>query len=433
MIVEQIIEKAMQQKAQSAQAVLRSQETSEVNFENDRLKSAESSQRTDIQVKVIRQGKLGSSTTTDPTDIDGVVRRALEAAEFGSPVHYEMPAAQPTQPVKIYDPALLPLGKPEMIQMGQGMMDMIKASNAEILAGAVLNKNLVKTEFANSAGAAYADEHTDFAIGAGGQLVRGTDIFFAGHSVGQKKRQVDPEDIAERAIQYFQMAERIAPIQSGEFPVIFTPVSLIAILLSLGMGLDGKSVYLGESPLSSKLGQTIADPRFSLTDDPLADYGPRTSAFDDEGIARHRTPLIENGVLRNFLYDLDTAGRSGVKPTGHGSRRTPTNLVIAAGHTPYTGMLREVKQGLLVCDFMGLGNGNPISGEFSANVVLGYKIENGEIVGRVKDVMLAGNAYEALKNITAISQERDWVSGPYAYFAGLMPYIQFGKLSVVAK
>jgi len=54
-------------------------------------------------------------------------------------------------------------------------------------------------------------------------------------------------------------------------------------------------------------------------------------------------------------------------------------------------------------------------------------------VGRVKDAMLAGNAFTALKNITAISQEREWVSGPWAYISGLMPYIQVGKLSVTAK
>ena len=211
MIVEQIVQKALR-KAQSAQAWMRAAETSEVKFENDRLKSAESSQRTDIQVKVIKDGKVGISRTTDPGDVDGVVGRALEAAEFGSPAHYEMPGAQSAPQVKTYDPAVLPLGKPEMILMGQGMMDMIKAYNAEIMAAALLNKNIQKVEFANSAGAGYTAEHTDFNVGAGGQLVRGTDILFAAHSLGQKKRQLDAEDIAERAIEYFRMAERLAPV-----------------------------------------------------------------------------------------------------------------------------------------------------------------------------------------------------------------------------
>ena len=428
MIVEQIVEKA-RQAVQSIQATLRTRETSEVSFENDRLKSAESSQRTDIQVKVIKDGKVGVSSTTDPEDVDGVIRRALEAAEFGSLAHFEMPGSQTIQPVKTFDSSLLPLAKPDMIQLGQGMMDMIKAYNGEILAGAGVTKSVQTVQFANSAGASYTQEHTNFDVGAGGVLVRGTDILYAGYGISQKKRLIDPEDIATRAIEYFRLAERIADIQAGEMPVIFTPNGLSALLLSLTLGLDGKNVYLGASPLRDKVGETIADPRFTLVDDPLVDYGANSSAFDEEGMPRQVLPLIEKGVLRNFVYDLDTAGRLGARPTGHGPHRSYTNLVISPGQTPYAEMIRNLKQGLLVDSFLGLGQGNPINGEFSVNVYLGYKIENGEIVGRVKDVMLAGNAYQALKEITELSLEREWINWP----TGLAPYVKVNRLSVVAK
>ncbi len=432
MIVNQIVKEALK-KAQAVQAVMYTQETSAVDFENDRLKSAASSQRTQIDVKVIVDGKVGESSTTDPQDVDGVVQRALEAAEFGSPAHFELPDTQALEAVKIFDPALLPLEKPEMIRMGQQMMDMVKSYNPEILAGASVNKSVYKVEYANSRGAEYSADHTEFNVGTGGQLVRGTDILFAGHGVGQKKRAVDTEEIATQAIEYFRMAEQIAPIESGEMPVIFTPGGLIAVLLSLGLAVDGKNVHLGSSPLHDKLGQQIASPSLTIVDDPFIEFGPRTSAFDNEGVARKVTPIIEKGVLRSFIYDLDTAGRAGVNPTGHGSSRSLTNLVITPGTTPYETIIRNTKKGLLVHDYLGLGQGNPINGEFSVNLFLGYKIENGKLVGRVKDVMLAGNAFEALKDIIAISKEREWVSGPFAYITGLMPYIQVGKLSVTAK
>lgn len=432
MSIEQIVQKASR-KGLAAQATLRAQETSKVDFENDRLKSAESSQRTEIQLRVIKDGKVGLSSTTDPNDVDGVVNRALEAAEFGSTAHYELPAAQPLPEVNTFDANILTLTKPDMIHLGQGMMDMIKSYNPEILAGAAVSRVQTKVEYANSAGARYAADHTDFNVSAGGQLVRGTDILFAGDSVRRKQRNVDPELIAERAINYFRMAEQIVPIQTGEYPVIFTPGGLIALLLSLGLELDGKNVLLGASPLAGKLGQTIADPRFSLTDDPLLDYGPNSASFDNEGVARAKLPLIENGVLRNFVYDLDTAGRAGAQPTGHGSTRSYSNLVIAAGDTPYANMLKNIRQGLLVHEFLGLGQGNPINGDFSVNLFLGYKIEDGEIVGRVKDVMLAGNALHAIQDVAAISKEREWVSGDFAWIAGLYPYLQVNKLSVVAK
>jgi PmbA protein len=432
MIVQQIVEKAAK-KAQGVQATLLTQDTSAVDFENDHLKSAQSSQRTQIEVKVIVDGKLGISTTTDPQDIDGVVSRALEAAQFGTPVHFELPGPQELEQVKIFDPALLPLQKPEMIRMGQQMMDMILAYNPEILAGASVYKTVSKVEYANSRGVHYTADHTDFNVGAGGQLVRGTDILFAGQNVAQKKRAVDLEDIATQAIEYFRMAETIAPLESGEMPVVFTPHGLTALMLSLTLAIDGKSAYLGASPLRDKLGQQIASPGLTVVDDPLVEYGPNTSAFDNEGMPHKVTPIIEKGVLRNFIYDLDTAGRAGMNPTGHGSSRRLTNLVISPGTVPYASMLHDVRHGLLVHEYLGLGQGNPINGEFSVNLFLGYKIENGKLVGRVKDVMLAGNAFVALKDITAISQEREWVSDQFFGFTGLYPYIQVGKLSVTAK
>ena len=428
MIVENIIKKAMEN-ADSAQAIMQTQETSAVDFENDKLKSAESSQRTSIKLKVIKNGKVGVSSTTDPNDVDGVVSRVLEAAEFGSKAHFEMPEAGELMPVKIYDPDLLPVKKTEMINLGEQMIGMINAYNAEIMAEANINRTITKIEFANSKGASYDEEHTDFSVDAGGQWTRGTDILFAGHGVGQKKREVDTEDIAVRAIEYFRMAEKIVPVESGEMPVIFTPKGFRAVLLSLGMAIDGKNVSQGASPLQDKLGEMIATPNFTLVDDPFVEFGAKTSAFDNEGIPRKVTPLVENGVLKNFIYDLDTAGRMDTHPTGHGSARSLTNLAIDPGDQPFEEMISGIQEGLLVHDYLGLGQGNPINGDFSVNLFLGYKIENGKIAGRVKDVMIAGNAFNVLKNITAISQEREEISG---YFSGLFPYIQVDKLNVTA-
>lgn len=83
--------------------------------------------------------------------------------------------------------------------------------------------------------------------------------------------------------------------------------------------------------------------------------------------------------------------------------------------------------------YLGLRQGNPINGVFSANVCLGYKIDDGQVVGRVKDVMLAGNVYAALQNIEAISLDREWVSGDNAWFPSLFPHIEVGGLSITAK
>lgn len=436
MIAEQLVEKGMCKQngkpaVQGIEASLKQEESSRVTYENGKLKSVTTTQDTNIGVRVIVDGKVGSSYTTDPEDLDGVVQRALDAAEFGSLAHFTFPGPQPAGEVKVYDPSIQGVTLAAMVESGQAMIERIRAYNPEILTNAVVNKGVGRVEFANSSGACFQDENTAYSISAEGQLVRGTDILFAGDGQYQRNLAGEPLDIADKVISWFRLAERNAAIPSGEMPVIFTPEGLSVLLLSLALALDGKNVFLGESPLKEKVGAQVASPAFTLVDHPLVDYAYGSSRYDGEGVPHQVTPLIEQGVLRGFLYDLDTAGRAETLSTGHGPGCQATNWLVQPGNIAYADMLRSVRSGLLVHSVMGLGQGNPISGEFSVNVQLGYRIENGEIVGRVKDVMLAGNAYDALKDITAISSEQKWVglfSGP-----AHLPYIQVGKLSVVAK
>lgn len=427
-IASQIVEKALK-KAQGAQALVQKTESTDVTFENDLLKSTQSSQRTEIAVKVMLNGRLGTSSTTDVSDLDGVVSRAIESAEFGSEAHFRFPGSQAGMPVRVYDSQVLPVTKPDMIQVGQEMIDLIKTCDPAIMVGSSINKRISAVEFANSAGMAFTNEITDFGARVEAQRVRGTDILFIGGSFGWKKRTADHVPTAQKVADWFRLADRMAALPSGSMPVIFAPPAAAVFLLTLYLGLDGKNVLLGASPLARKLGERVADPRFSLIDNPLLDYAPGSAPFDDEGTARQVTPLIEAGVVKHFLYDLDTAGRAGTRPTGHGPNRYPTNLMIEKGAVSYADMLKNIRQGLLVHTMLGLGQGNAINGEFSVNVGLGYAIENGEITGRVKDVMLAGNVYSALNDIAAVGDQAEWVND---LFYGAAPYLQIGSLNVVA-
>lgn len=430
MLVEQLVEKALQRGAQDAQASMSVKETTEVSFKNNKLKSTQSEQRTEIELRVIVDGKAGSSSTTDPGDGDGLIQRALEAAQFGSQVTYELPGFQPAKEVRLHDPAVLGVTRQEMVGIGVDMMETVNEYNPEILFNAGVNKRVLRYEFANSRGARFADDCTNFDMGGWGQLVRGTDIFSTSYGIYGRKRQVNQAEVARRVVENFKLAENSAVITSGQYPVIFTPEGCAILLLTLMLGLDGKHVFYGESPLSKRLGEKIADERFTLIDDPLIDYASQSARYDAEGVPKQVTPLIEKGVLKNFLYDLDVAGRAGKQSTGSGPGPHISNWVIQPGDTSFEQMVKSTTQGLMVHSVMGLGQGNPMNGEFSLNVQEGYKIENGALVGRVKNVMLAGNVYDVLQNILAIGDQPEWVGG---FFNAYLPYIQARGLSITAK
>lgn len=431
MTVEKLIEKASI-RAQSAAGSLTRYEMTDVSYENDKLKSVGSEQGTRMEIRVIVDGKVGSSHTTDADDIDGVVSRALEAAEFGSPAHYVFPGSSDLPDVKLFDADVPDVPKQEMVDIGGEMLAMIKEYNSDILVGAGAWKRSSQHELATSAGASCSMESTGYGLHVYGQLVRGTDMLWAGDSLDWRTRRIDHQLIARNSIARFRMAENAATVESGDMPVIFTPEGMAVLNLALVMGINGKNVSMGDSPLAGRLGETIADQRLTIIDDPLIDYAPGSDRIDDDGVACRATPIVENGVLRNFLYDLDAAGRAEAESTGNGVGCNPTNLVVAEGDTSLQRMIADTKEGLLVHDVLGLGQGNVISGAFSVNVQLGYKIENGEVVGRVKDVMLAGNAYDAVKEIAVIGDKAEWTHGMFGG-ASFVPPVKIGKLSVVAK
>jgi PmbA protein len=199
-------------------------------------------------------------------------------------------------------------------------------------------------------------------------------------------------------------------------------------------GLNGKLVLEGSSPLVNKLGEESFDKILTISDDPTIDYQPGSRPCDDEGIASQKTPLIENGVVQNFLYDLQTAALAGKKSTGNGERHgglpspSVSTFIVSAGETTFSDMVADIQEGLVVEYLMGAGQGNTLGGDFSGNVLLGYKVENGKITGRVKDTMVAGNVYKVLNQIAAIGSETVWVGGMLQ-----TPPIYFSSVSVSGK
>jgi PmbA protein len=103
-------------------------------------------------------------------------------------------------------------------------------------------------------------------------------------------------------------------------------------------------------------------------------------------------------------------------------------LIFETGETPLAEIIASMDEGLLVENALGLGQGNIISGAFSNSLGLAFKIEKGEIVGRVKDVSIAGNVYDLLRDVAAVSREAGWV---YRNFR--LPYLLLPDMNVIAK
>jgi len=317
-----------------------------------------------------------------------------------------------------------------MVRLGQEMIAAVRQASPEIICEAGVTKNTTSVKIMNSKGGRTEYRKSLFSLGVEGTLIRGTDMLFVGDSASSSRPVMATADIIKTVLTQLERARNQARLPSKTMPVIFTPQGVAsAFIHGLMTAFNGKMVLEGASPLGNKLGQQVFDRKLSLTDDATLAYRPTSRPCDDEGVASRRIPLIDSGRVSAFLYDLKTAARAKMQSTGSGGRGgglpspSPSAIVFAPSDIAFEEMVADIKEGLIVEYLMGAGQGNVLGGDFSGNVLLGYKIESGKIVGRVKDTMVSGNIYRALKEVAAIGSDSRWVGGglstPSIYCPGL--------------
>ncbi len=390
-----------------------------VRFEANRVKSIEERELSGVALRIIRKGRIGFSSTTNVSDLDGLVRSAAEVSQFGAEARFQFPGPDEYPEVPVSDDAVGRVSLDEMVHLGQSVVDGVRAHSTEVQVEGRVSRSIQTVAMANSRGGQFRYEKTTFGLGFEGTVIRGTDMLFVSDSESSCHPLNDGSSVVAFMVRQLEHAKETATIATGSMPVVFTPFAVAGGLLPpLLTALNGKTVLQGASPLVGKLGQPLVDPRFVLTDDPTLPLVPASRCCDDEGIPSRRLPLIEGGAAVSFLYDLQTAGRAGTASTGSASRglASPPGpsagvLLVGEGDATLEELLASMGEGLVVERLLGAGQSNILGGEFNANVLLGYKVEAGKVVGRVKDCMVSGNVYRALSNLVGIGSEGRWVGG----------------------
>ncbi|MBP1707019.1 MAG: peptidase modulator of gyrase [Chloroflexi bacterium] len=433
--MEEILDLA-RQVAEEAEVFWITSEETPVHFQANHLKAIQSKGSTGVSLRIIKNGRLGYAAASGQVDAQRLVDAAVETAPFGLPAAFDFPSASHFPEVKIVDPEVESVTIAEMIDLGQKLIDPLLQSTPALQCDAGVSKEVASIQLLNSRGGQAQYRKTTFGLGVGGTLIRDTDMLFVGDGQESCHPLRDVQTITGTVLNQLELARHLAAVPSRQLPVIFTPEGVAsAFIPSLAASFNGKTVLQGASPVGKRLGETVFDAKFSVFDDPGIDYAPNSRPCDDEGVPSQRTPLIENGVVRNFLYDLQTAGQAKTKSTGSGSRGrggllapSASAFVISPGEAAFAEMVQDIQEGLLIEQLMGAEQGNILGGDFSGNVLLGFKIENGKIVGRVKNTMVSGNVYQVLKNIVALGREAKWVGGGI-----YTPHIYCPALSVTSK
>lgn len=222
-----------------------------------------------------------------------------------------------------------------------------------------------------------------------------------------------PEKVAEiastRALKMLQA--RKAP--GGRMTVVLSSeAGGTMIHEAIGHGLEADLAQAGLSVYSGRIGKEIASPLVTVVDDATLANKRGSYSFDDEGVAAQRTILVEQGVLKGYLYDRLTAIKDNSLSTGNGRRESyqcrplprMSNTLILPGQMSPEEIVRATPKGLFVKK-MGGGQVNTVNGDFVFEVSEGYLIENGDIGEAVRGATLTGNGPKLLKEIDLVGND----------------------------
>jgi len=435
-VVEGLLERAGR-KTDKAEVIYAEYETTRVSFKAGELHQAAVVNGRGVGLRAFVGGRVGYASTTDPDKIDDVLEAALASAKYGRAAEYELPDGTAAYAdVKTYDAAAAKITPEAMVVLGEQAVEMLTAADERYVVTVEIDRTVGRTRLANTAGLDRAVERTSYDFAVVVQRTAEEDLFYHYDYDASPARDFDEMAVVRRLLDGLRWADRIVDIRTGKMDLMFGAAEVPTLLYPVVTCVNGAYIVDHSSALAGRLGEEVADPRLTVIDDATDGFGLMAGAFDGEGTPSRRTALIERGVLASYLTDLATASRLGSSSSGH-ARRTMTqppgpgvsNVIVEPGEKSAAQLVADTKKGILVLHTAGGSMGNTRGGELSAAAAYALKIENGEVVGRVKDCIFAGNVFEMLgPRLRAISSDRRRSQGHY-----LTPAIVVADQTITAK
>ncbi|MFW9788563.1 MAG: TldD/PmbA family protein [Candidatus Thorarchaeota archaeon] len=315
-----------------------------------------------------------------------------------------------------------------------------KASAAEeglILVGGATAVAYAYEAYANSKGVSHAEKGTvAFIAGvAAAQIESGMTPMTISYDIN-RNLDLDLDKTVSELAKRIRLCKTLVKGKTGKQTVVFHPQAYAAFLnYTLIRSVRGDNVARGKSMIADKLGDQIASKLFSLSDDGLYPGGTNTSISNDEGVPRRKTSIIENGVLRSFLWDTYWANKMSVKSTGNAKRDlrqglveiAHTNLVVESGKREIDEIISEIDHGYYIQSVQGAHSANPESGDFSVVGNPAFLIEDGKMVGAINGLMVSGNAFSVLENVVEVAKT------PHRLESWIGPEIICNSIDIIAK
>jgi PmbA protein len=417
---EKILSFALSQKADAAEVFIRSSVSTNVEVKDQKIEAFDRARDAGAGLRVIREGRMGFAFTADLSDgaLKTLAQSAVTNARNTDPDPFQSIPERPIgayQTVNIYDPALVQLNEKEKIER-------VMAMEREAFA---VDKRIKRTR---KASASFSESETVIMNSHNASVFyKGTAGYASIEAVAEDKgesqagsefevnrfyHQLSLEDVGRRAARKAINLLGAKTVETAKAPVILDRDVVGEFLSIMAFGFSAENVQKKKSLFMGKLDKEIVSTVLTVLDDGLLEGGIGTAPSDDEAVPMRKKTVIEKGRLMMFLYNTYTAKKEKTISTGNGMRGgfkgVPgvgiTNLYITPGAQTPEDLIRSTKRGLQVTEIMGAHMANPISGDFSVGAT-GFWIENGTIAYPVREITIAGNILDLMKNVDAVAND----------------------------
>jgi PmbA protein len=436
--------------AQEVEAVIVFRRVIGVEIERAEIKTCNDVTDCGIGVRAITNQKTGFAFTNMlvESEVEQTVKRAVKASKASPkdknwrqlPEKKDYPTVEGT-----YDEKIKEFTSDEAVVLCQTMMNTALEVDKKVLpAFGGAQVSIFKSICLNSHGVEASDKGTSLICSLATMARSEKEVSpICFEFKASRRYEPAPEWVAKEAARLAVEAIKVGKAEPGKFPVLLDPFALQSILTyTFVQSIKGDMVARGRSIFRNKLGERVAGDNVTIYDNGTLPGGLRSGKMDLEGVPRQRTPIIEKGILRGFLYDNYWAKVEGRESTGNASRGggglslppygtipsiSPTNIQLKAGEFTEEELLEEVKDGYYVRNVQGAHQSNPETGEFSVALAPAWRIKKGKLTHAVKGVMIAGNAYDMLKKISALGRKTRQV-GTF-----IAPKVVVSQLNVITK
>ena len=386
-------------------------ETINVESKNDILSFAKQEIEKGVGIRIIKDNKIGFAYTTDLDKIYETAQKALDNAKLNKlDENYEFAHVEKVTDVKgTYDARYDDLSLDECCKFLENIIERTKDNDCNVTsAGFSASKG--EELIINSNGVSIYDKGTGFSGGLSVYIEKDGQYAASYDYNSSRHLDLEYEKLTDDECKLVHDYLNPKTIETKNCDVILDYYAASGLLSTFIQGFNSENVLRGRSILHDKINTEITDSNLTIIDNPLLENAMGTSKCDGEGTASKKTTLVEDGVLKSFLYDIYTANKSGCESTSNGYRASylttpdvsPSNLELKFKNSIG---LDEIDSGIITTNVLGAHTANPISGDFSVELSNAFTVENGEITDGVKKAMISGNIYELMKKCESIESE----------------------------